>query len=117
MQPNLRMPLTRGFKIASINLAILYKHIDQLRIYMLPKTVDILAIKETRLDSSILNGEVFIPGYTLERKDRNRSGGGVALYIRDSIGYKRLNNLPEANMELISIQGRVVQSPIKLTQG
>ena len=84
---------------------------------MLPKTVDILAIKETRLDSSILNGEVSIPGCTLERKDRNRSGGGVALYIRDSIGYKRLNNLPEANMELISIQGRVVQSPIKLTQG
>ena len=82
----------------------MYKHIDQLRIYMLPKTVDILAINETRLDSSILNGEVSIPGYTLERKDRNRSGGGVALYIRDSINYKRLNDLPDANLELISIQ-------------
>ena len=42
---------------------------------MLPKTIDILAINETRLVSSILNGEVSIPGYTLERKDRNRSGG------------------------------------------
>ena len=104
VQPNLGIPLTRGFKIASINLASLFKHIDQLRIYMLPKTVDILAINETRLDSSIQNGEISIPGYTLERKDRNRSGGGVALYVRDSINYKPLNDLPEANMELISIQ-------------
>ena len=71
---------------------------------MLPKTVDILAINETRLDSSIQNGEVSIPGYTLERKDRNRNGGGVALYIRDSINYNRLLDLPDDNMELISIQ-------------
>ena len=98
------IPVTRGFKIASINLASLYKNIDQLRIYMLSKTVDILAINETRLDSSIQNGEVSIPGYTLERKDRNRNGGGVALYIRDSINYKRLIDLPDDNIELISIQ-------------
>lgn len=69
---------------------------------MLSKTVDILAINETRLDSSIQNGEVSIPGYTLERKDKNRNGGGVALYIRDSINYKRLIDLPDDNMELIS---------------
>ena len=104
MQPKLGIPVTRGFKIASINLASLYKNIDQLRIYMLSKTVDILAINETRLDSSIQNGEVSIPGYTLERKDRNRNGGGVALYIRDSINYKRLIDLPDDNIELISIQ-------------
>ena len=104
VQLNLGIPVTRGFKIASINLASLYKNIDQLRIYMLSKTVDILAINETRLDSSIQNGEVSIPGYTLERKDRNRNGGGVALYIRDSINYKRLIDLPDDNIELISIQ-------------
>ena len=43
MQPNLGILVTRGFKIASINLASWYKNIDQLRIYMLSKTVDILA--------------------------------------------------------------------------
>ena len=46
VRPNLGIPLTREFKIASINLASLYKNIDQLRIYMLSKTVDILAINE-----------------------------------------------------------------------
>ena len=104
VQPNLGIPVTRGYKIASINLASLYKSIDQLRIYMLSKTVDILAINETRLDSSIQNGEVSIPGYTLERKDtcRNRNGGGVALYICDSINC--LIDLPDDNIELISNQ-------------
>ena len=62
MQPNLGIPVTRGFKIASINLASLYKHIDQLRIYMLSKKVD---INETRLDGSIQNGEVSISGYNV----------------------------------------------------
>ena len=58
MQPKMGIPVTRGFKIASINLASLYKNIDQLRIYMLFKTVDILAINDTRLDSSIQNRSV-----------------------------------------------------------
>lgn len=79
VQPNLGIPVTRGFKIASINLASLFKHIDHLRIYILPKKVDILAINETHLDSSIQNGEISIPGYTLERKDRNRCGSGGSL--------------------------------------
>ena len=77
-------------------------HLD--RIYILSKTVDILAINETRLEGSIQNGEVSIPRYTLERKYRIRNGGGVALYIRDSINYKRFTDLPDDNMELISIQ-------------
>ena len=93
MQPNLGIPVTRGFKIASINLASLYKHIDQLGIYIYCQ------------ESSIQNGEVSISGYTLERKDRNRNGRGVAFYIKDSIlNYMRLTDLPDDNMELISMQ-------------
>ena len=69
---------------------------------MLSKTIDILTVNEICLDSSIQNGEVSIPGYTIERKQIY--GGGVALYIRGSINYKRLTDLPDDNMELISIQ-------------
>ena len=72
---------------------------------MLSKKVD---INETRLDGSIQNGEVSISGYTvhrLERKDSNRNGRGVALFIMDSIlNYKRLTDLPDDKMELISMQ-------------
>jgi len=42
---------------------------------MLSQPFDILAINESRLDHTISNGEVNIPGYVIERRDRNRSGG------------------------------------------
>jgi exonuclease III len=43
---------------------------------------DILAINETKLDSSISDSEIYIHGYTIIRKDRNRNGGGIAIYIK-----------------------------------
>ena len=54
------------------------------------KCTDILAVNETGLDDTISSGEVIVPGYSLERNDRNRDGGGVALYIRNTINYERL---------------------------
>ena len=46
--------------------------------------IDVLASNETRLDSTISNKEVHIPGYEIVRRDRNsngRSGGGVCFYL------------------------------------
>ena len=40
-------------------------------------------MNETRLDESISNDEVSIPGYNLFPKDRNRFGGGVAICTRN----------------------------------
>ena len=54
---------------------------------MCTNVVDFLAINETRLDNTILNGELKVPGYDIERKDRNSSGGGVALYMRNTLNY------------------------------
>ena len=38
-------------------------------------------------DNSIPKNEININGYDIVRKDRNRNGGGVALYIRNVINY------------------------------
>ena len=70
----------RGFKLAALNVTSIPGHIDELRIYMNSKSIDILAINETCLDHTISSGEVTVSGYVLERNDRNRDGGGVALY-------------------------------------
>ena len=60
----------KGFKIGHLNIASLFKHIEELRIFMQNQTFDILSINETRLDNTILNDEVKITGYDLIRKDR-----------------------------------------------
>ena len=49
-----------------------------------------------------------IDGYEVMRRDRNRNGGGVALYIRSSINYRtRFHVMPE-NLETITVE---VQKP------
>ena len=68
------------------------------------KCIDILEVNETRLDHTISSGEVTVSGYGLERKDRNRDGGGVALYIRNTINYERLFDLECDSLEWIGIK-------------
>ena len=85
-----KLPQLRGFKMAYLNIASLTKHIDELRVFMADKLLDILDINEKRLhsigpDSSILDHEIHIHGYEIFRCDRNRSGGGCCLYVRSSM--------------------------------
>ena len=37
----------------------------------------------------MLNGEINIPGYNILRSDRNRHGGGISCYIKNTICYNR----------------------------
>jgi len=54
--------------------------------------VDIIEITETWGKADMADGEMEIPGYKFYRKDRaaanNKKGGGVALYVRDTLSYK-----------------------------
>ena len=74
----------KGFKIAALNIASLVRHIDELKMVMSSQTLDILAINETRLDSTIPDKDISIIGYNVIRKDRNRHGGGVLLYVKET---------------------------------
>ena len=56
-----------------------------MRILLADRSIDILSINETKLDDSIKSCEVQIPGYEFIRRDRNRQGGGVGFYIKNSI--------------------------------
>jgi exonuclease III len=55
----------RGFKIASLNITSLVKHIEELRIFLADNMIDVLAINETRLDSAVSDNKVHIDGYEL----------------------------------------------------
>ena len=63
--------------MAMLNVASLVKHLDELRLMLLDKKLDVLAINETRLDSTISDGLVSIHGYNVLSADRDRNGGGV----------------------------------------
>ena len=69
----------KGLKIASINVNSLLKHIEEIRHLLFKFPFDIFAINESKIDDSVMDGEISIPGFNLIRKDRNRAGGGVVL--------------------------------------
>ena len=56
-----------------------------------------------RLDTEIEDGTVEIPGYDIIRKDKNRSGGGVAIYVRD-IPYIKRDDLFGQGLEAVCLE-------------
>ena len=64
--------------------------------------IDILCLTETKLDDSIHPSLFSLDCYhTPLTRHRNRSGGGVAIYVRNNLAVKRLPNLEISGVEWI----------------
>ena len=68
------------------------------------KLLDVMSFSETRLNSTITDGMIQIDGYDIIRKDRSRNGGGVCIYLRNSINYQIRQDLIPADLEAICIE-------------
>ena len=67
--------------------------------------IDVLAVTETWLDSNIPDALVSITGYQKPfRRDRNKRGGGTAIYCADHLPVRRRNDLEDAYSECIWIE-------------
>jgi len=71
--------------------------------YLIAHQFDILAITETFLDSTIHDSHIVPPGYAVFRKDRDRHGGGVMIFVKACINAVRRCDL-ETNCELLWIE-------------
>ena len=81
----------KGLTMASLNINSLLAHIDDLRVFIENSNIDILAINETQLDSSVDDDQVYLTGFDIIRKDRlhnGRSGGGVCIYLRSILNFR-----------------------------
>ena len=80
--------------------SIVNKH-NELEMYVLEEKFDIVCITETWMNSSILDSEMSISGYTLHRKDRNHvdkhRGGGVAVYVHNDLSCVHREEIFEQN--------------------
>ena len=101
--------LPNGVKYAHINLCGLMNKLDQLRILLRKQTFDVLAISQSKLDSSIEDSEIRIRGYRTFRKDRNRHGGGVIMYIKEK--WSATNVVSVENLEMLTLDMKQLNSP------
>ena len=64
-----------------------------------------ICLCETFLNSSILNAEIFMPGFVVCRCDRaDRPGGGMCIYIKDSIMFEVCLSYSNSVCELLIIK-------------
>ena len=87
-----------------LNIRGLQSHIDDLRSFAMGSGVHIMAINETKLSKTTPDCLVSINYFALERKDRSVYGGGVALYVGNTISYKVIDTLPQHSLELLCIE-------------
>ena len=90
--------------VASVNIRGLNTHIDELRLFIRDKGIHVLSINETKLGEDFPNHLVSNDGFEIVRKDRDKLGGGVALYICDSVNFKVIDFLPANSPELLCIE-------------
>ena len=80
------IPSKGGFKLASFKLPS--THMDEIRILLVDKCLDVLAMQETKLDVSNNNSHFYICGYELIQRDRlSDGGGGICFYIQSTINF------------------------------
>ena len=59
---------------------------------LIKDTFDIFLLSESKLDSSFPDDQFSIPGYRIVRKERDRNGGELLLYINEYIPFKIIQN-------------------------
>ena len=90
-----------GLKIGCLNIRGLLNKIDEMRTIVTECNFDIMGICETFLDDNVADNEICIEGYTTVKKNRNRHGGGVMLYIKEGIQYNEITNLAGSEVESV----------------
>ena len=48
--------------------------------------------------------QVSVEGYDIYRHDRDTSGGGVAVYIKDTLSHHKREDIRDPNLEIIGIE-------------
>ena len=61
-------------------------------------------MNETKIDDSISDDDIEIEGYIVNRKARNRFGGGVATYIHNTIQFTLSEDRKGLDLETITVE-------------
>ena len=80
----------KGLTMIHLNIRSLLNNIEELRMFINENKPDVVTLSETWLDKDILDEEININQYNLERKDHNRNGGGTAIYIQERLLYQTI---------------------------
>ena len=90
---NILKDTVTNLKIGCLNIRSLSKKLPQLSMFVKKHNFDVFGINETWVDASFNDKDLQINGYDILRKDRNRKGGGVCIYVKSDLKYKVLTDI------------------------
>ena len=93
-------------KIHSLNIFHMMTHFDELKLFIETNKPDIIGISEIKLDKTINDCDICVPGYRVICKDRNCYGGGVLMYLNESLNVKHRENL-DFDIESINVEIKI----------
>lgn len=102
--PRKRKSKTRSdLSILYFNARSLKNKVDELSIRCKRHNPDLVVITESWLDSSVPDSYFSLENYVALRCDRNSNGGGIVLFIRQSIFYQRvsMNDVPNVKSNIL----------------
>ena len=98
--------IKKGLRIGSLNVCHFLPKKDEIQLALHSNgSVYVLGLCETFLNSDINNSELAIEGFNFERKDRQKqSGGGLLIFIKNEINYKRRLDLESTDIETVWLE-------------
>ena len=94
------MPISKQLNVLYYNARSILPKLDELRASVLFKKPDIICIVKTWLSEDATDNELLLPDYQIHS---NRHGGGVALYVHNSLTCKVILNGGPHNLEFIAL--------------
>ena len=81
--------------------------VDYLKYFMVENNISVCALTETKLDVNVDESAINIENFQEYRKDRNRNGGGVAIYVRNDLSVQTLDILSFDGLESLWLKVEV----------
>ena len=100
---NFRKINTDLFNILHYNVNSILNKMDQIESRGRELNADIICLTETKLDDRVAEANFTLPGYNSEHRHRTSSGGGILVFIKDTLPYVRMQQLEHPKLEHVCI--------------
>ena len=100
----------KSFMSAHLNINSVRYKFDEVKEVLTDGLVDLLVLSETKIDDTFRDALFHVDGYTLQRRDRTRGGGGIMTFIRSDIPARRRHDLESDQLEGITYEVNIGQN-------
>ena len=94
----------KGLVFIHVNVRSLVSKVAEIRRLLYETKAAVLAVSESWLDDTIGDNEIGVDGYSVLRRDRNRHGGGVLVYVKDGLAFNRRPDLEVEGCETLWVE-------------